>query len=131
MKIEYDPEAKAAYICLKPIEKGGVKYSKELEDNIIVDFDKDNHIVGIELLNVSKPIVTKRDKKEEIVDDKLTLNIEETAKMLGIGRNLCYDRAKAGEIPVIKIGSRLIVPRAALMKMLAEPEPFKPVQTEK
>ncbi|MBA7592569.1 hypothetical protein ES708_34756 [subsurface metagenome] len=65
------------------------------------------------------------------MEEKLTLSIEETARLLGIGRNLCYDRVKTGEIPVIKIGRRLIVPRAALMKMLAEPEPFKPVQTEK
>ena len=57
-------------------------------------------------------------------NQRLTLNVEETAKLLGIGRNLCYDRVKSGEIPAIKIGKRLLVPRAALEKLLADPKPL-------
>ena len=56
------------------------------------------------------------------MDDKLTLSVEEAAKVLGIGRNLCYDRVKTGEIPAIKIGKRLLVPRRALEKLLADPK---------
>ncbi|MBA7499455.1 hypothetical protein ES704_02199 [subsurface metagenome] len=58
------------------------------------------------------------------MEAKLTLSVEEAAKVLGIGRNLCYDRVKTGEIPVIKIGRRLLVPRAALEKLLADPKPL-------
>jgi len=58
------------------------------------------------------------------MEDKLTLSVEEAAKVLGIGRNLCYDRVKTGEIPVIKIGRRLLVPRSALEKLLANPKPL-------
>lgn len=54
--------------------------------------------------------------------ERLTLTIEETARLLGIGRHLAYDRVKAGDLPVIKIGRRLVVPRAALEKMLADPK---------
>ena len=57
-------------------------------------------------------------------DKRLTLTIGETAKLLGIGRQLAYDRVKTGEIPVIKIGRRLLVPRSALEKLLANPKPF-------
>ena len=57
-------------------------------------------------------------------EEKLTLTVEETAKLLGIGRNLCYDRVKTGEIPVIKVGRRLLVPRRALERLLEEPRPF-------
>ncbi|MBA7659632.1 hypothetical protein ES703_67617 [subsurface metagenome] len=57
-------------------------------------------------------------------NDKLTMSVEEAAKKLGIGRNLCYDRVKTGEIPVIKIGKRLLVPRSALEKLLADPKPL-------
>lgn len=57
-------------------------------------------------------------------EEKLTLSIEEAAKLLGIGRNLAYDRVKTGEIPVIKIGRRLLVPKKALEKLLAEPQPL-------
>ena len=58
------------------------------------------------------------------MEDKLTLSIEEAAKVLGIGRNLCYERVKTGEIPVIKIGRRLVVPKKALEKLLEEPQPL-------
>jgi len=58
------------------------------------------------------------------MEGKLTLSVEEAAKLLGIGRNLCYDRVKTGEIPVIKIGKRLLIPVAALEKLLAEPKPL-------
>lgn len=61
-------------------------------------------------------------------EDKLTLTIEETARLLGIGRNLCYDRVKMGEIPAIRIGRRLLVPRAALQKLLADPSLSIPPQ---
>jgi excisionase family DNA binding protein len=54
------------------------------------------------------------------MEDKLTLSVEEAAKVLGIGRNLCYDRVKTGEIPAIRIGRRLLVPRRALEKLLEE-----------
>ena len=53
-------------------------------------------------------------------EERLTLSVPETAKVLGIGRNLCYDRIKMGEIPAIKIGRRLLVPKKALEKLLSE-----------
>lgn len=55
---------------------------------------------------------------------KLTLTIDETAKILGIGRNLCYDKCKSGDLPAIKIGRRLLVPRRALEKLLEDPKPL-------
>ena len=58
-----------------------------------------------------------------MVDERLTLNVEAAAKVLGIGRNLCYDRVKTGEIPVIKIGRRYLVPRRALELLLEQGQP--------
>ena len=60
-------------------------------------------------------------KREQMEEERLTLTIGETAKLLGIGRQLAYDRVKTGEIPVIKIGRRLLVPRRALEKLLEGP----------
>ena len=65
------------------------------------------------------------------MEDKLTLSVGEAAKLLGIGRNLAYDRVKTGEIPVIKIGRRLLVPRRALEKLLEEPKPLNLTPTPK
>ena len=59
------------------------------------------------------------------------LTPKEAAKVLGIGRGLCYDRVKTGEIPVIKIGRRLLVPRRALEKLLEEPQLLNPNPTAK
>ena len=49
---------------------------------------------------------------------KLTLTVDETAKILGIGRNSAYEAIARGEIPVVKVGKRLLVPKAALEKLL-------------
>jgi len=49
---------------------------------------------------------------------KATLTIEEAAKMLGIGRNTAYLAAGRGEIPVIRVGRRFLVPRAAFERFL-------------
>jgi len=69
--------------------------------------------------------------REDTMENKLTLSIGEAAKLLGIGRNLCYDRVKTGEIPVIRIGRRLLVPRSALEKLLANPKPLNPTPASK
>ncbi len=47
-----------------------------------------------------------------------TYTVTEAAKQLGIGRNAAYEAARKGEIPVIRIGKRLLVPRVALERLL-------------
>jgi len=51
-----------------------------------------------------------------------TLTIEEAAQVLGISRWLAYEEAKSGYlagVKVLRIGRRLIVPRAAFERVLA------------
>ena len=50
--------------------------------------------------------------------DAMTLTIEEAARILGIGRNSAYEGARSGQIPTIRIGKRMLVPRQALERML-------------
>lgn len=52
--------------------------------------------------------------------DKKTLTVDEAAQLLGVGRSTAYEAVRRGEIPVVRIGKRLLVPMAALEKMLAE-----------
>lgn len=47
-----------------------------------------------------------------------TLTVEEAAQILGIGRTLAFEMARRGELPALRLGRRLVVPRAALEKML-------------
>jgi excisionase family DNA binding protein len=48
-----------------------------------------------------------------------TYTVEEAARKLGIGRNSCYEAARTGQLPSIRIGKRILVPRVALERMLA------------
>jgi excisionase family DNA binding protein len=48
-----------------------------------------------------------------------TLTVEEAAAILGISRGAAYQAAKQGELPTIRIGRRLLVPIAAIDRMLA------------
>ena len=50
-----------------------------------------------------------------------TLTVEQAAKVLGIGRTLAYELAKADRlpVPVIRLGRRMVVARAALDRVLA------------
>lgn len=55
MKLEYDKEVDAAYIYLEhPLKKGQAKKTKELNEDIILDFDKKGKLIGVEVLNASK-----------------------------------------------------------------------------
>lgn len=47
-----------------------------------------------------------------------TYNLEEVAKLLGIGRNQAYEGARRGDFPTIRIGKRIVAPRAAIDKLL-------------
>lgn len=51
-------------------------------------------------------------------EERATYTIEESARRLGIGRNQAYEAAHRGEIPTIRIGKRLLVPRAAFDRLL-------------
>jgi excisionase family DNA binding protein len=57
----------------------------------------------------------------------ICISIPEAAKLLGISRNTGYEMAKMGQLPTIRCGQRrLVVPKAALMKMLEEAnEPYE------
>lgn len=51
-------------------------------------------------------------------DERLTLTVEETGRILGISRAHAYELARTGEIPSIKLGGRVVVPRHALNRFL-------------
>ena len=54
-------------------------------------------------------------------DKRLTFTIAEAALRLGIGRNQAYKAAHDGSLPTIRFGTRLLVPRAALERLLNRP----------
>lgn len=53
-------------------------------------------------------------------DDKLCLSVNEVAIILGLSRNATYQAIRRGQIPSIRVGKRILVPRVALQAMLTQ-----------
>jgi excisionase family DNA binding protein len=53
-----------------------------------------------------------------------TTRVEDAARALGVSRSAAYEAVRRGEIPSIRIGHRIVIPTAALRRMLElDPEP--------
>ncbi|GAB9242089.1 hypothetical protein [Bradyrhizobium diazoefficiens] len=62
--------------------------------------------------------------KRRISDDDgvLTLEVPEAGAMVGLSRNASYEAAARGEIPTLRFGRLLKVPRAAWLRKLEQPD---------
>jgi excisionase family DNA binding protein len=49
-----------------------------------------------------------------LVSEKLTFTVTEAAVLLGVSRNAAYEAIRRGEIPAIRIGRRILIPRSRL-----------------
>ena len=58
-------------------------------------------------------------------EEKLTLTVRETARLLGISRGLAYEMVRTGEIPSVRFGKRVLVPRRALERLLEKGQPLQ------
>ena len=54
------------------------------------------------------------------IDRRLCVTVPEAAEMLGISRNFAYQLVREGKLPSIRFGKRILIPIAALRKMLEE-----------
>jgi excisionase family DNA binding protein len=54
----------------------------------------------------------------EVETPRRTYTVEEAAKLLGIGRNQAYEAARRGDFPTMRIGKRLLVPKAPFDRLL-------------
>ena len=60
---------------------------------------------------------------EAPAEERLTYTLTEAARRLGISKALAYEAANRGELPVCRIGRRMLVPRAALLRLLEDGPP--------
>jgi excisionase family DNA binding protein len=51
-------------------------------------------------------------------DGRLVLSVSEAAGLLGISRGLAYELVARGELPSLRLGRRIVVPRRALEALL-------------
>ena len=61
---------------------------------------------------------------------RLTYSVDEAAEVLGISRASAYEAVRKGEIPHIKIGKRILIPRSFLESLTKEANSSKGVDFE-
>lgn len=49
-----------------------------------------------------------------------TITVDEAAMRLGISRNSAYSAAQRGDLPAVKIGRRIVIPRRAFEELLSK-----------
>jgi excisionase family DNA binding protein len=52
------------------------------------------------------------------VAERLTISVEEAAAMLGVSRTSAYEYVRTGQLPAIRMGRRILVPVAAIERLL-------------
>ena len=62
--------------------------------------------------------VTTLDPSLAALQGRVTVSVEEAARLLGIGRSAAYEAARRGELPTRRLGRRLLVPVPALLEWL-------------
>ena len=50
--------------------------------------------------------------------ERLVVRVAEAAALLGISRALGYELAAHGELPTLRLGRRIVVPKVALLALL-------------
>ena len=51
--------------------------------------------------------------------DRLVLSVAEAGALLGLSRAFAYELVARGELPVVRFGRRIVVPKAALLELLS------------
>jgi excisionase family DNA binding protein len=54
--------------------------------------------------------------------EPLTVSVVAAAQLLGISRALAYELVARGELPCLRLGRRVVIPRRALEALVEEPE---------
>jgi len=55
-----------------------------------------------------------------------TVTVAEAGRILGVCRNSAYRLAKQGVIPSLRLGRKVVVPKAALRRMLGRAQNSRP-----
>jgi len=68
-------------------------------------------------------VVSKTQRDEAVSSKRLVYSVSEAAELLGISRAFAYELVARGELPVIRLGRRLLVPKVALLALAGSPQP--------
>ena len=67
MKLKLDEETDTLYLRL---DESAIVESEEVQPGVVLDFNSDNRVVGIEMLNISKRV-----KREKLLDFHFQSNL--------------------------------------------------------
>ena len=70
------------------------------------------------VVDVPENTQVRRTKPLPSSEDRLTMTVEEAAMALGISRAFAYEAVNNGDIPTIRIGRRILVPKAGPHRLL-------------
>ena len=68
MKLKLDEDTDTLYLRL---DESAIVESEEVQSGVILDFNADNQVVGIEMLNISKRV-----KREKLLDFRFESNLQ-------------------------------------------------------
>jgi excisionase family DNA binding protein len=57
------------------------------------------------------------------IEDRLVYSVAEAGALLGISRAFAYELVARGELPVIRLGRRRLVPKVALLALVEADQP--------
>ena len=60
--------------------------------------------------------------RRELSEERYCMTVPEAAKKIGISRNFAYELVKQKQLPVIRFGKRILIPKIALEKMFGKGE---------
>lgn len=52
------------------------------------------------------------------MNDRLTYSVDEAARLVGLGRTSMYALINSGDLAVVRVGRRILIPRASLAAFL-------------
>lgn len=72
----------------------------------------------------NSPVVSKTISRADQSSERepLAVSVTEAAVLLGISRALAYELVARGDLPSLRLGRRVVVPRQALVALVEDPE---------
>lgn len=55
-------------------------------------------------------------------DNKLTLSVDETARLLGVSPGLVYELVRRNQLTALRLGRRILIPRHAVQALVGQPD---------
>jgi len=110
---------------LKELERRSTVARNRIED--LEDFRKRLEGAGVDLLREMVKIFAEQLMGADAdaacgavpgAQERLTMTVEEAASALGIRRAFAYEAVTRNEIPHVRIGRRILIPRVALNRLL-------------